>query len=244
MVWHHGDRRLTLVLLGLPLFIMPEVVEDAGGVPVRVHNPEHLHALRVGHLLGVPRVGHRFVLVVLELDVSQVSIGHIFHVDPTHAELALPFVLRPDGTVALVVYRRDHLRHAAEVSGPVDREEEVERRAVAIHFAKRLVESLVTMLRTAPDLVLDRPVDVVLRVRLYHEESGAGLGLDELDRVVVVFDFEFVEYRVREVGRRGRLRKELLLRGWWRLLLRGSTMLLRGRRLASRRGRGRARRTR
>lgn len=58
-------RCFTLILLGLPAFIMPEIVEDTGGVAIGVQDTQHRDALGVRHLLRVPRIGYRFVLIVL-----------------------------------------------------------------------------------------------------------------------------------------------------------------------------------
>lgn len=58
-------RCFTLVLLGLPALIMPEIVEDTGGVAVGVQDTQHRDALGVRHLLRVARICHRLVLIVL-----------------------------------------------------------------------------------------------------------------------------------------------------------------------------------
>jgi len=119
----YGIWSLALILLGLPALVMPEVVEDARGVTIGMQDTQYCDTFRVRDLLCVSRVGHRLVLIVLELNVSQLHIRNILHVYPTDAELALPLVLGPDTTVALIVNRGDHLRHAAEVTGSVDGEE-------------------------------------------------------------------------------------------------------------------------
>ena len=51
---------------------------------VGVDDLEHLPALLWRHLLRVPAVGDRLVLVVLQPDVPQLAVGHVLHVDPPH----------------------------------------------------------------------------------------------------------------------------------------------------------------
>lgn len=132
-------RCLSLILLGLSALVMSEIVENARGVTVGVQYAQHRHAFRVGHLLSVSRVRHRLVLIVLELDVPQLHVRNILHIYPTDAKLALPLVLRPDTTVALIVNGRDHLRHAAKVAGPVDGEEQIERCILTTRLAISLI---------------------------------------------------------------------------------------------------------
>lgn len=68
-------------------------------------NDYHSALLR-RHFLGVARVRHRLVLVVLEPDVAQGGVGHVLHVDPLDGELAAPLVLRPDAQRRRHVHRR------------------------------------------------------------------------------------------------------------------------------------------
>lgn len=65
MMLYDVARRFTLVLLSLPALIMPEIVEDTGRVTISVQNTQHCDTLGVRHLLRVPRIGYRFVLIVL-----------------------------------------------------------------------------------------------------------------------------------------------------------------------------------
>lgn len=183
---------LALILLGLPALVMPEVVEDACGVAVGMQNTQHRDTFRVRNFLCVSRISHRLVLIVLELNVSQLHIRNILHVYPTDAKLTLPLVLRPDTTVALIVNRRDHLRHAAEMTGSVHREEEIKRRTLATRFPVSLIQPLVTVLRAAPNLILDGPVDVIFRIGFDDEKPRARCGLIKLHGVVVVLHFQFV----------------------------------------------------
>lgn len=131
--------------------------------------------------------------------MPQLHVRNVFHVNPTYAKLTLPLVLRPDTTVALIVDRRHHLRHAAEVARPVDGEKQIERRALAARLPISLIQPLVAVLRAAPDLVFNRPVYVVLRVGFDHEEPGPGSSLIELYGVVIIFHLQLVEYRMRRI---------------------------------------------
>lgn len=160
------------ILLQLALFVVDEVIEYRHRVLVAMDDLQCLHTLRVRHLLGVARVRDRFVLVVLQPDVAQLPVRDILHVNPTHLERALPLVLRPDARDRVVVDGRHHLCNAAEVTGPVHREEQIHHATFLFALAVRLVQPLVAVLGRAPDLVLDAAVDVILRIRLDHEESS------------------------------------------------------------------------
>lgn len=139
MMLHRVGRDLALILLGLPALVMPEIVEDARRMTIGVQDTQHRNALRMRDFLRVPRIGHRLVLIVLELNVSQLHVRNILHVYPTDAKLTLPLVLRPDTTVALIVDRRDHLRHAAKVTGAVNRKEQIQWRALATCLSVSLI---------------------------------------------------------------------------------------------------------
>jgi len=143
----------------------------------------------VRDFLRVPRIGHRFVLIVLELNMSQLHVRNILHVNPTYAKLTLPLVLRPDTTVALIINRGNHLRHAAKVARPVHREEQIQRRALATRLSISLIQSLISMLSTTPNLVFDGPMYVVLRIRLDYEKPGARRSLIKFYWIVVVLHF-------------------------------------------------------
>lgn len=114
---------LALILLGLAALVMPKVVEDARRMTVGMQDTQYCDTFRVRDLLCVSRVGHRLVFIIFKLDVSQLHIRNILHVYPTDAKLTLPLVLGPDTTVALIVNRRDHLRHAAEMARSIHGEE-------------------------------------------------------------------------------------------------------------------------
>ncbi len=126
---------------------------------------QHLLGLLQRHLLRVTGVGHGLVVIVLQADVPELAVGHVFNKQPVHVEFALPLVLRPNAGTGAVVYGRTHLRHTAEVSAAVDAEQQIDR-TLAVDGAKGRIQPLVTVFRAAPDGVLDGAVDVVLRVAL------------------------------------------------------------------------------
>ncbi len=132
---------------------------------------QHLLGLLQRHLLRVTGVGHGLVVIVLQADVPELAVGHVFNKQPVHVEFALPLVLRPNAGAGAVVYGRAHLRHAAEVSAAVDAEQQIDR-TLAADGAKGRIQPLVTVFRAAPDGVLDGAVDVVLRVALNDENPS------------------------------------------------------------------------
>lgn len=91
----------------------------------------------------------------------------------SYLELSLPLVLRPHRTVSVIIDRGHHLRHPAKMSRTIHGKKQVDG-SVALPLPVGLVEAFVAVLGAAPDLVLDAPVDVVLRVGLDDEEPGVG----------------------------------------------------------------------
>jgi hypothetical protein len=81
------------VLLFLPLFVVGKVIKYRSGVAILVHYFEDVATLFKRNLLRVSRVGHRFAFVVLESYMSQLNVGHVLNINPTHSKLALPLVL-------------------------------------------------------------------------------------------------------------------------------------------------------
>lgn len=139
--------------------------------------------------------------------MAQLHVRNVLHIDPTNTKLSLPLVLRPDARVGVVVDGAGHPRHTAEVTRAVHREEQVDHATLALALAVRRVQPLVAVLRAAPNLVLDAAVDIVLGVRLDHEEARVRRRQVELLRVVVVLDAELVEHGQRRRRGRGRRRR-------------------------------------
>lgn len=169
-----GRRHIDTLrgVLNLTLLVEINVVEDGGGVRVRVNDLHDLLTLRIVHLLGVTRMRHRLVLVVLQPNVTQLCVRHILDVHPFEREFALPLVLMPNGRHRIVVNGAGHLSDAAKVAGSVHREQQKDFGAVTLCVAERLIQPLVTVLGGAPDAVLDAAMDVVLRIGFDDKESG------------------------------------------------------------------------
>lgn len=94
-------------------------------------NFKHLFGLLQRHFLSVPGVCHWLVVIVLQPDVSQLVVGHVFDESPLDLKLSLPLVLRPHTCIGIIVHRRAHLSHAAEVPTAVDTEQQVQGPLVA-----------------------------------------------------------------------------------------------------------------
>ena len=85
----------------LPVIVVLEVLQDVRLWLVFDESGQHLHALRERDLLSVPAERHRAVVVVGQLDVLQVLVRNVLHVDPFHDERALPLpVLHLDSNTA------------------------------------------------------------------------------------------------------------------------------------------------
>lgn len=76
---------------------------------------------------GDERIGDGFPLGdIVETDVAEGLVGHILDEQPAKSEDALPLVLSPDGRGGVVVDFGEHLGDSGEVTGRVNREEEVD----------------------------------------------------------------------------------------------------------------------
>lgn len=124
----------------------------------------HLNTVSVGDFLGVTRVRDRLVFIILQANMSQLRVGHVFYINPLNAERALPLILRPNTRVGIIIDLRYHLSHATEVTGAVNRKEQVDNAVLLLTFSECLVQSLVAMLRGAPNLILDTAMDVIFRI--------------------------------------------------------------------------------
>lgn len=125
--------------------------------------------------------------------MTELHVRHVLDVYPPHAKLSFPLVLQPHAGARIVVDRAHHARHSAEVSAAVYREQQVHRASLPLPLAEGRVEPLVAVLGAAPDLVLDAAVDIVLRVRLDHEEPSERCAQVEILRVILVLNVQLVE---------------------------------------------------
>ena len=82
------------------------------------------------------------------------GVGDIPDKDPSDLENALPLVRSPHSTAPSVIDRCQHLSHTAEVPTSVNTEKEVNRSTLC-SFLECLVESLVSRISGAPDLILE-----------------------------------------------------------------------------------------
>ncbi|KAF3836500.1 hypothetical protein F7725_029058 [Dissostichus mawsoni] len=189
------------------VWMKPDVVASSSGLTVKeailpiVVKPFVTSALK-RHFLSVPGVSHRLVVIVLQPDVSQLVVGHVFDERPLHLELALPLVLRPDARVGIVVHRGAHLGHAAEVPAAVDAEQQVQGALVA-QRAVGTVQTLVAMFCAAPDGVLDGAVDVVFRIALDNENAPVFQAPVKVFGVVVVEGAQLLQHGVHLTGAGG-----------------------------------------
>ena len=136
-----GDGRLVRV-------IAAEVVQDGGEARILVEDPENFLTMLQGDLLSVSAVGHRFSLIVLELDMTEQRVGQVLHNEPldlrshkktniisqrekrghrgkvrADLEMSLPLILSPNIAGVIVVDMRHHLGHALKVPASIVAEE-------------------------------------------------------------------------------------------------------------------------
>lgn len=152
------------VLLQLTLLIMNEIVKDRSGVVKRMYDLQHLLPFGIRHFLYVTRMGHRFVFVVLQTNVTQMRIGNVLHVHPFDLKLTLPLVLMPYARHRIVINGSHHLGNATEVSGTVHGEEQVNEAGVVFALAERLIQTLISVISRTPDLIFYAPMDVIFRI--------------------------------------------------------------------------------
>lgn len=158
---------------------------------IGVHDAQHLQSFGMRHFLRIARIRYRFVLIVFEANVAQLHVRHIFHVNPSHLELSLPLILRPNRTIGIIINRRHHLGHSTEMTGSIHRKEQIHR-SVTLALPKRLVQSFVTVLCAAPNLVLDAAMNIVFRIRFDNKKACIWCRQIKVRWIVVVFDAQFV----------------------------------------------------
>ena len=91
---------------------------------------------------------------ILQPDMTKGGVRDISNKDPSDLENALPLVRSPHSTAPSVIDRCQHLSHTTEVPASVNTEKEVNRSALC-SFLERLVESFVSGISGAPDLILE-----------------------------------------------------------------------------------------
>ena len=167
-----GILRLGGHFVRLLGFVVAEIVEYRRLTAIGVHRLEHQFALFERNLLRVARIGHRFVFVVFQTNVSKLLVGHVFDVDPLHFEFALPLVGHvPNVGLMVVVDRRHHFGHATEMARCIDREEQVDG-TFAVALTKGGVQTLVAIFCRTPNVVLDRAMNIVFGILERDRENG------------------------------------------------------------------------
>ena len=74
------------------------------------------------HLLGVPAISYRFVVIVLKNDVPQQVVRDILNNVPLHRELATPLVLLPIIDTFVKIDGSNHLSYTTELTTAINRE--------------------------------------------------------------------------------------------------------------------------
>lgn len=136
-----------------------------------MYNAPHLLALGIGNLLRVTRVRYRLILVIFQTNRTQLGIRHVLHVNPAHFKRTLPLVLRPHRRIRGIIHVRNHLRHTAKMPTPIDAVEQIDSTCLLFALMERLIQTLVAVLRRAPNVVLDAAMNVILGIRLDDEET-------------------------------------------------------------------------
>ena len=118
--------------------------------------------------------GNWFILIILQFDVVQFSIGNILHINPFHFEVPSPLSLLapPDAGPGLEVHEADHLCHATEVFAPHDTEQEVDWTLTSL-FSVSMVQLPVSLVIAGPQPVLDAGYHVLHPRALDDEVLGA-----------------------------------------------------------------------
>merc|ERR1719204_1733395 len=183
------------LLLLLSRLIVAEVIKYASCVLVAVENFQNLPSFIREDLLSVSAVRHWLVFIVFQLNVAQLVVWNIFDINPLHLELSFPLVLSPDPSTAMVVHPVEHLRHTTEMPAAVHGEEE-EHWTLALPFPPGRVQSFVAMLRAAPNLVFDTPMDIIFTIALYHKEARIFRAQIEIPGVVLVATSQLLKDRM------------------------------------------------
>lgn len=166
---------------------------------------EDLDALIMRHFLSVSRRCDWLVLGrVSELDVTEGVVGDILDEDPSDFEDAFPLVLGPDLAARVIIDSREHLGHPTEMTASIDTEQEIDRPGL-VRLVEGTIQTLIAQISTSPDLVLERFVDILLRVRLDDKESSRGRGGIEVSGVVTFLARELLDVGVVGAGQAGRV---------------------------------------
>jgi len=139
-----------------------------------VEDPENFLTMLQGDLLSVSAVGHRFSLIVLELDMTEQRVGQVLHNEPldlrshkktniisqrekrghrgkvrADLEMSLPLILSPNIAGVIVVDMRHHLGHALKVPASIVAEEKEDRPVLGV-VLKGAVKPAISLWQTKP----------------------------------------------------------------------------------------------
>lgn len=188
-----GSRTTTAVFHLLPPLVVSEIIENARRMVETVNDFEHLQSLLVRHFLRISTKRDGPIFIVFEQDMVQHLMRHILDEDPLHLELSLPLVLRPHRARRTIIEWRHHFRDAAKMARLVHAKEEVHFAVDAFAFVKCVVQFSVPVICRAPNVVLNRPINVIFRIRFHHKKSSSRRRQIELDRIVIVFLLQLFE---------------------------------------------------
>ena len=135
-------------LLGFGLCKLVEVSEERGLLLEVPEDLKHSEALHPEDLLGVSAGGYWLVLVQGVVELFEVLVLDVLHVEPVQAEASHPLLaLAPLHALVLEIHSRGHLGHCAEGSTVVVAEEKVNRVSsillgVLVHTVQLLIAFL------------------------------------------------------------------------------------------------------
>ena len=120
--------------------------------------------------MRVSAISDRLIVVVLQYNVAELTVWHIFDDVPLHWELSTPFVLFPVLNALHKIHRSYHLNHTTELRAPVYRKQKKHWARLFFLVLWPRVKLFVGIGGASPYIVLDALVDVVFTVRLDYEE--------------------------------------------------------------------------
>merc|ERR1712150_14371 len=99
IIFHIHTRYNSLlfaIFFFLAFFIVVEIIEDRSCVLITMERFQHLFSFLWRNLLGVPAISNRLILIIFQSNVTQLSIGYIFNINPLNLELSFKLILYPN----------------------------------------------------------------------------------------------------------------------------------------------------
>lgn len=75
---------------------------------------------KLAHLLGVPAISNRFILIVFKGNMLQQTVGDILHNVPLDRETTNPLVLLPVLDILVEINRPSHLSNTHKLTAGID----------------------------------------------------------------------------------------------------------------------------